>query len=82
MTNFLCYSFKFNKTEEPFGGVVEWFKALVLKTSVSARVPWVRIPPPPYLQLTFIKTTPKGVFLWLFIFDDNSLNFALFHVIR
>ena len=30
------------------GGVVEWFKALVLKTSVSARVPWVRIPPPPY----------------------------------
>ena len=27
------------------GGVVEWFKALVLKTSVSARVPWVRIPP-------------------------------------
>ena len=24
--------FKFNKTEEPFGGVVEWFKALVLKT--------------------------------------------------
>ena len=29
------------------GGVVEWFKALVLKTSVSARAPWVRIPPPP-----------------------------------
>ena len=24
--------FKFNKTEKPFGGVVEWFKALVLKT--------------------------------------------------
>jgi len=22
----------FNKTEEPFGGMVEWFKALVLKT--------------------------------------------------
>ena len=35
------------------GGVVEWFKALVLKTSVSARVPWVRIPPPPfYLKAT------------------------------
>ena len=32
------------------GGVVEWFKALVLKTSVSARAPWVRIPPPPYLE--------------------------------
>ena len=30
--------------------MVEWFKALVLKTSVSARVPWVRIPPPPYLE--------------------------------
>ena len=32
---------KFNKTEEPFGGVVEWFKALVLKaerkTSISKR---------------------------------------------
>ena len=36
---------QFNLT---FGGVVEWFKALVLKTSVSARVPWVRIPPPPF----------------------------------
>ncbi len=33
------------------GGVVEWFKALVLKTSVSARVPWVRIPPPPFIKL-------------------------------
>ena len=30
--------------------MVEWFKALVLKTSVSARAPWVRIPPPPYLD--------------------------------
>ena len=30
--------------------MVEWFKALVLKTSVSARAPWVRIPPPPYLE--------------------------------
>ena len=37
------------KLNNPFGGVVEWFKALVLKTSVSARAPWVRIPPPPYL---------------------------------
>ena len=35
------------KLNSPFGGVVEWFKALVLKTSVSARAPWVRIPPPP-----------------------------------
>ena len=39
---------QFNLT---LGGVVEWFKALVLKTSVSARAPWVRIPPPPYQNL-------------------------------
>ncbi len=38
---------QFNLT---LGGVVEWFKALVLKTSVSARAPWVRIPPPPFLE--------------------------------
>ena len=35
------------------GGVVEWFKALVLKTSVSARAPWVRIPPPPPFTFKF-----------------------------
>ena len=29
------------------GGVAEWFKALVLKTSVGGSSPWVRIPPPP-----------------------------------
>ena len=29
------------------GGVVEWLMALVLKTSMSARASWVRIPPPP-----------------------------------
>jgi hypothetical protein len=29
------------------GGVAERFKAPVLKTGVLARVPWVRIPPPP-----------------------------------
>ena len=29
------------------GGVVEWFKAAVLKTAVPVTVPWVRIPPPP-----------------------------------
>ncbi len=32
---------------QPAGGVAEWFMALVLKTSVLARVPGVRIPPPP-----------------------------------
>lgn len=32
------------------GQVAEWFKALVLKTSVRESVPWVRIPPcPPFL---------------------------------
>src|SRR5260221_349906 len=31
----------------PSGGVAERFKAPVLKTGVLARVPWVRIPPPP-----------------------------------
>ncbi len=33
------------------GEVVEWLMALVLKTSMSARASWVRIPPSPfYLQ--------------------------------
>ena len=48
MTNFLCYSFEVQQNRIAAGGVVEWFKALVLKTSVSARAPWVRIPPPPF----------------------------------
>jgi hypothetical protein len=30
-----------------FGEVAEWFKAEVLKTSVGASLPWVRIPPSP-----------------------------------
>jgi hypothetical protein len=34
-------------TEAPRGGVAEWFNAAVLKTVVPARVPGVRIPPPP-----------------------------------
>lgn len=29
------------------GGVAEWFKAVVLKTTEGSRLPWVRIPPPP-----------------------------------
>ena len=32
-----------------FGGMVEWFKAPVLKTGVGASSPWVRIPLPPPL---------------------------------
>ena len=35
------------------GSVAEWFKALVLKTSVGETLPWVRIPPlpPPTLPI-------------------------------
>ena len=32
------------------GSVAEWFKALVLKTSVGGTPPWVRIPPLPPMQ--------------------------------
>jgi hypothetical protein len=32
---------------DPAGSVAEWFKALVLKTSVGGTLPWVRIPPLP-----------------------------------
>lgn len=34
-----------------YGSVAEWFKALVLKTSVGGTLPWVRIPPLPPLAL-------------------------------
>jgi hypothetical protein len=33
------------------GGVAEWTKAVVLKTSVAFMSPWVRIPPPPLNKL-------------------------------
>jgi hypothetical protein len=33
------------------GSVAEWFKALVLKTSVGGTLPWVRIPPLPPLSI-------------------------------
>jgi len=39
---------------QEFGGVAEWLKAPVLKTGVLARVPWVRIPPPPLISLGFV----------------------------
>lgn len=40
------------------GSVAEWFKALVLKTSVGGTPPWVRIPPlPPIMQNKNFKTT-------------------------
>ena len=35
---------------DPFGEVVEWFMALVLKTSVDASSPSVRIRPSPLLN--------------------------------
>ena len=38
MTNFLCHDFKLNKAEEPFGGVVERFKAQFLKTRVDLSI--------------------------------------------
>ena len=47
------------------GGVVEWFKALVLKTSVSARAPWVRIPPPPSIKLKLSKNLKKDLYHYL-----------------
>lgn len=33
------------------GGVAEWLIAAVLKTVVPLRVPWVRIPPPPWADV-------------------------------
>lgn len=33
-----------------FGTVAEWLKALVLKTSGVARLPWVQIPPVPQCE--------------------------------
>ena len=64
------------------GGVVEWFKALVLKTSVSARAPWVRIPPPPLPTIDFSKKiAPYGVFFITNYFHLISINFANIHAI-
>ena len=33
-----------------YGGMPEWLIGAVLKTVVRSRVPWVRIPPPPFLS--------------------------------
>ncbi len=40
-------SYRFESVLEHQGKVAEWFMALVLKTSESGTVPWVRIPPFP-----------------------------------
>ena len=37
------------------GEVAEWANALVLKTRVAARLPWVRIPPSPPMRIIFTK---------------------------
>ena len=43
----------------PSGGMVEWFKAPVLKTGVGASSPWVRIPlPPPYFRSRVYERSP------------------------
>lgn len=43
-----------NPLSAPHGSVAEWFKALVLKTSVGGTPPWVRIPPLPPNPFVFI----------------------------
>ena len=45
------------------GSVAEWFKALVLKTSVRETAPWVRIPPlPPFAPAkVFSRSYPSGL---------------------
>ena len=56
-----------------FGGMVEWFKAPVLKTGVGASSPWVRIPLPPPLygsracrRSTWAALAPGRVAPWPF----------------
>lgn len=44
----LAFGAGLNETN-PAGGVAEWLNAAVLKTVELARVPGVRIPPPPPL---------------------------------
>ena len=43
------------------GSVAEWFKALVLKTSVRGTVPWVRIPPLPPITLNYSSKTMNWI---------------------
>lgn len=60
--------------------MAEWFKALVLKTSVRETVPWVRIPPSPYFFIIFRANTPtKDFFVGVFcvILLKSALNDGL-----
>ena len=44
-----------------FGGVAEWSNAAVLKTAEVARLPWVRIPPPPPIHVRLrVRPTSAG----------------------
>ena len=52
------------------GEVPEWFKGLVLKTSVRASVPWVRIPPSPPTTPTICLRTGYGL-----LTDRNGVGF-------
>lgn len=51
---------------DTLGEMTEWLKVTVLKTVVSAMVPWVRIP------LSPPKIVPQLV--WGIIFDKNALG--------
>lgn len=57
------------------GSVAEWFKALVLKTSVRGTVPWVRIPPLPPLALT--KPFSRSGYGWIFPLFSGVMRAAL-----
>lgn len=43
------------------GWVAEWTKAVVLKTTVRVRVPWVRIPPHPLAFMRRVIHVPLEV---------------------
>ena len=53
---------------------------LILKTSVSARAPWVRIPPPPLSTTDFYKNYSYAEFFIAYYFGLISLVFGKFSV--
>ena len=56
------------------GGVAEWLKALVSKTSVRETVPGVRISPPPHLKLPLLLRV-------IFILSDTKKQMTQYYVI-